>query len=132
MLEVTCIVCEKIMRHYSSNEDETIREGECTGILNDGVICTSHGNYGSSIYDPMMSCQKLEFYLCDNCLIKKQKFINSIVRIEKRIYYKVEPLNLQKLDDYDVECAEEHSKKLLKDYSKIRKQRNESNNSIQD
>jgi hypothetical protein len=35
----------------------------------DGVMCTTHGNYGSTVYDPMDGSY-LSFNVCDKCLVE--------------------------------------------------------------
>jgi hypothetical protein len=35
---------------------------------NDGVVCHTYGNYGSTVYDPISDSRKLEFNVCDECL----------------------------------------------------------------
>jgi hypothetical protein len=35
-----------------------------------GVACITEGNYGSTVYDPVMTGEFLEFNLCDPCLVK--------------------------------------------------------------
>jgi hypothetical protein len=35
----------------------------------DGVMCTTHGNYGSTVYDPMDGAY-LSFNICDKCLVE--------------------------------------------------------------
>jgi hypothetical protein len=37
---------------------------------NDGVACTTRGNYGSTVYDPVLTAEFLEFNICDPCLVK--------------------------------------------------------------
>jgi hypothetical protein len=35
-----------------------------------GVACSTRGNYGSTVYDPVLSAEFLEFNLCDPCLVR--------------------------------------------------------------
>lgn len=39
---------------------------------NDATVWRSHGNYGSTVFDPMDSTY-LEAYICDACLLKGKK-----------------------------------------------------------
>jgi hypothetical protein len=39
-----------------------------------GVICETTGNYGSTQFDPM-DPESLLFFICDECLVAKQKHI---------------------------------------------------------
>jgi hypothetical protein len=38
----------------------------------DGVMCSTSGNYGSTVYDPM-DLSELAFNICDDCLVEKAK-----------------------------------------------------------
>lgn len=37
---------------------------------NDGVMCETSGNYGSTVFDPM-DLSELAFNICDDCLVEK-------------------------------------------------------------
>lgn len=40
------------------------------GQPDDGVMCQSHGNYGSTVFDPE-DLSYLAFNICDNCIVEK-------------------------------------------------------------
>lgn len=69
-----CLLCNKSLNHE----------------LDEYTIWTTHGTYGSRIYDPIASDEILEIRICDSCLLnyrnKKnlKRFIitNKIVRKE--------------------------------------------------
>jgi hypothetical protein len=55
-----CLVCGRVL--YRNYTDE--------GQPNDGVVCTTHGNYGSCVFDDMDG-EYLAFNICDECLKDK-------------------------------------------------------------
>jgi hypothetical protein len=56
-----CLVCGKrLINVWQAAENQP----------NDGVACTTHSNYGSTVFDPVLSGEFLEFNLCDPCLVK--------------------------------------------------------------
>jgi hypothetical protein len=73
-----CVICEKELKldpHF---------------IILDAVVCSTQGNYGSSVFDPMnldgFIQKHLVFYICDDCLVSKSKlFQYEEVVNEKKI-----------------------------------------------
>lgn len=68
-----CFCCEKklelvwekrVSRYNSPLSDPT----------NNSIYFTSHGNYGSTVFDDYTGKSRLEIYICDDCLKKKAKF----------------------------------------------------------
>lgn len=55
-----CIVCGRELRNVFDEADNQ---------PNDGVVFTSHGNYGSTVFDDFIG-QHLEVNLCDPCLVR--------------------------------------------------------------
>ena len=56
-----CVVCGKALRNaFEDAENQP----------SDGVACTTHGNYGSTVYDPVLTGEFIEFNLCDECLVR--------------------------------------------------------------
>lgn len=55
-----CVVCGRTLRNVM---DETDNQPS------DGVVCQTRGNYGSTVFDSFNG-EKLEFNLCDPCLVK--------------------------------------------------------------
>lgn len=53
-----CIVCRKDLKNLPTGEDNH---------PSDGVAFQSHGNYGSTVFDPMDGTY-LEINICDPCL----------------------------------------------------------------
>jgi hypothetical protein len=47
--------------------------------VNDGVCFTTHGNYGSTEYDPINEKEKIAIFICDKCLIKN---VSEVLRFE--------------------------------------------------
>jgi len=58
---VKCISCGKELKGE-------ICEGR-VGMLYDGLICETRGNYGSTVFD--LEDGLLQFYLCDKCAVAK-------------------------------------------------------------
>jgi hypothetical protein len=54
-----CIICGAELQRVWEDE----------GQPNDGVVCTTHGNYGSRVYDSLNG-EYLAFNICDPCLTK--------------------------------------------------------------
>lgn len=55
-----CLVCDKTLRRAFQDYEAQ---------PNDGVLCSTNGNYGSTIFDPMDGSE-LVFNICDDCLVK--------------------------------------------------------------
>jgi len=68
---VTCISCGKKL-HCEDVEDDNVPT-----IVHDGIICQSHGNYGSTQYD--LDDGELVIYLCDDCLVKKADIVRHVL-----------------------------------------------------
>ena len=56
-----CIICGAALKNVWE---------EASNQPDGGVACTSRGNYGSTVYDPVLSAEFLEFNVCDPCLVK--------------------------------------------------------------
>jgi len=49
------------------------------------VMCSSSGNYGSTVFDPVMGGQvELVFNICDECLVKKKGLFLLCERVYQR------------------------------------------------
>ncbi len=59
-----CIICRKPLEKVSR---------DATNHPDDGVVCTTHGNYGSTVFDPGDGSY-LEFNMCDQCLLNAARF----------------------------------------------------------
>jgi hypothetical protein len=55
------VVCGKVLKNVFEDAQNQ---------PSDGVACTTHGNYGSTVWDPVLTGEFLEFNLCDECLVK--------------------------------------------------------------
>jgi hypothetical protein len=51
--------------------------------VHDATVWTSHGNYGSGVYDPMLAHTFLEALICDACLVRKKELIEEVVVRER-------------------------------------------------
>jgi hypothetical protein len=54
----TCIKCDKQL------QNQGVSDYNPSG----GIVFGSHGNYGCTVFDPVIGHQKLEIVLCDKCL----------------------------------------------------------------
>lgn len=57
---VKCFICSKFLKMDHGNPM-------------DGIICHAYGNYGSTVFDPIMGGY-LIFVICDNCFRKKKEY----------------------------------------------------------
>lgn len=55
-----CVRCDKQLSPVTDDD-------ECYQPYN-GIVCTSSGNYGSCVFDPMVDDKQLLFFLCDSCI----------------------------------------------------------------
>lgn len=60
-----CICCDKQLHAQGRNDDEPSYQPD------NGVMCTTHGNYGSTVFDSVYHKESLLFFVCDGCLVKK-------------------------------------------------------------
>lgn len=59
-----CIVCDK--------------EVSVSPYPDGATMWMTHGNYGSTVFDPMSAPERLEMVLCDECLVRKRKQVNIV------------------------------------------------------
>jgi hypothetical protein len=66
METVNCFKCNK---ELETQDNVCLNIPNYIGIVYDGIIFRSHGNYGSAIFDPMPGDEKqmIEIYICDDC-----------------------------------------------------------------
>jgi len=60
-----CLICEQEI------EADTISVSNAT-------IWSSHGNYGSRVYDPADAHVFLEAFICDDCLVRKKGLVEEV------------------------------------------------------
>jgi hypothetical protein len=73
-LPLPCFVCGTKL------ESALGAKGDKFGNLPDGAtVFSSHGNYGSTVYDPIFLEEHLEINLCDRCL---QEHPELVARVE--------------------------------------------------
>ena len=46
--------------------------------MRDATVWTSHGNYGSKVYDSLDGDTFLEALVCDDCLVQKRSLIEEV------------------------------------------------------
>ena len=56
-----CIVCRRVLDDAFTEQDHNQPA--------DATTFTSHGGYGSTVYDPMTERERLEVNVCDDCLV---------------------------------------------------------------
>lgn len=65
-----CLACGEEQGYLYSPAD-----GECAG-----TVFTAHGNYGSTVFDPMDLRYRLQILICDECMKSKAE---SVVLVRK-------------------------------------------------
>ena len=115
-----CFVCGKKLKEERAKRGE----GLTWEPLSDGLWFRSAGNYGSTIFDPMMPNDHdwLEIAICDECVLAKQKEITVIM--PKRT---VTPCEFKSFEQYRKDEAKEAAK-LAKALEKDRIKREEEKN----
>lgn len=60
-----CIICENVLVECFEHDDTFIQPSN-------GLVCSTTGNYGSTVYDPVeMNPARLLFNICDDCFHAK-------------------------------------------------------------
>lgn len=62
-----CLICDKPLETEEAEVGDTL----CSFPVYGGILCQTHGNYGSTKYDPLFEDEILHFVICDECLVKK-------------------------------------------------------------
>lgn len=75
-----CFVCGKDLEHMHH-----FPQHQCHGA----VIFQASGNYGSTVYDPMLSSQYLVINICDECLVERKDLVllRTVVQVEPQNEY---------------------------------------------
>lgn len=76
-MTLPCIVCGKAL------ESALPSVGSRTEVNqpNDGTTFSSHGHYGSTVWDPMTGTDLLEINVCDPCLIERKDRVIHVKRV---------------------------------------------------
>lgn len=61
-----CICCEKILTPVGGSDLPWYQP-------EDGIVCDTFGNYGSSVFDSLTREESVRFFVCDKCLVKKAR-----------------------------------------------------------
>lgn len=120
-----CFCCEKSLKSDSDSFQS---------VPLNATAWETNGNYGSSIFDPMGD-DRLEIYICDDCLRKKSKFAYFFKVKTKKEYTDVSKFNLRLKEDDKarkkfnqmIEKNKDFKKKLL-ERIKSNRRKNESKN----
>jgi hypothetical protein len=86
-----CFCCDKPL--YSAF-DNTL-EHKYSHPPFDAMVFRSNGNYGSTIFDPM-SNERIEIFICDQCVYKGQKNAVSTKALPQCNDVHIAPANLPK------------------------------------
>jgi len=100
-----CLICGKELETANYNrkpQDDPYN----IGSVHDAVICRIHGNFGSTVYDPLYMDEFLECYICDKCLVEKNDLIKRIVVKKETTQYRVRIGDLKGLEE---EIKEQYS-----------------------
>jgi hypothetical protein len=69
-IKVVCFCCNKEL-------EATLTENEPPSMISGGLICYTHGNFGSTVFDPVYGDYRLVFYVCDACMTaRKEKVLH--------------------------------------------------------
>lgn len=76
-MTLPCIVCgkalESAVRSVGSRTDPN--------QPSEGTVFSSHGNYGSTVWDPMTGVDMLEINVCDPCLVEHAGRVLHVKRV---------------------------------------------------
>lgn len=61
--KMQCLCCDKPLEPVTTDAPHQ---------PNDGVVCDTSGNYGSTVFDAYFG-ERLVFFLCDGCLVAKKE-----------------------------------------------------------
>lgn len=86
-LKCFCIICDKELELDTYSD---LKKNGSVGMLHGGLICDTTGNYGSTIFDPITSPEKLEFYICDPCMLEKQDKVFYVKTLRTESHFEVE------------------------------------------
>lgn len=92
-----CLICEK---HLEEDPHTEGKFGTTIGIVYGATVWRSHGNYGSTKFDPMGPSgidEFLEAYICDSCLTEKGKLLYHVCSQIKR----TEEVRAQTYQEYE-------------------------------
>jgi hypothetical protein len=78
-----CLKCGRVLTRVTSDYE---------GQPNDGIMCSSHGNYGSTVFDPMDGSY-LAFNICDPC-VKRAARQGRLMVTRDRIHVKTHKLGI--------------------------------------
>ena len=88
-LMMNCVICRS--EHKIDHQDEN----GYVHSVHDAVLCDSTGNYGSTEFDPLHGDEKLEFIVCDKCLVERAELFfvfncrrvhPTVIRTDRRTY----------------------------------------------
>lgn len=65
-----CIRCEKKLFAVCDSEEDVSYQPYR------GVMCTSSGNYGSTVFDSLSGKESMHFVVCDACLVLQAKHVS--------------------------------------------------------
>jgi len=78
VIKKMCLVCDKEV-----DVDDAGRESGSIQPAYNATVWRTWGNYGSTLFDPMLGDVYLEAVVCDNCL-KAKKSQMELIRVRKR------------------------------------------------
>lgn len=75
-MTLPCIICGKTLEPALRNVRDRIDANQ----PKDGTVFSSHGNYGSTVWDPMTGVDLLEINICDPCLLERKDRVTHVKR----------------------------------------------------
>jgi hypothetical protein len=73
ILTLPCIICGRELKSAFPRENESTPEWLKHNQPHAGTIFITHGQYGSTVFDPMSDVRSLEINICDSCLLDKAR-----------------------------------------------------------
>ena len=68
---MNCFKCTKKLEPAFPGSEKFEDNGETAG----GLVFTASGNYGSRVYDPVMSAPHLVIWICDECIVEQKDLV---------------------------------------------------------
>jgi hypothetical protein len=85
-LPLPCIICDKPLQSvFTSKAMAEFAESDINQP-NDATTFISHGQYGSTLWDPMNSDETLEINICDPCLVLKMESVIHVTAHRRNEY----------------------------------------------
>lgn len=85
-LPLPCLVCGRHLEPVFA-----LRGRDDQRQPNDAVMCSTPGNYGSTVFDEEINGYRLEFNVCDACLVERADRFRRVRYLTRRTQEVYEP-----------------------------------------